>query len=81
MSPEHPERPDGADSEPRQQVADAASERTGVPAVDRVLAEVESVGSLPVGERVAVFERAHDALRHALDAGDEATSVHDVAGR
>lgn len=57
--------------------SDAASERTGVPAVDRVLAEVETVGELPVTERVAVFERAHEELRRALDANP----VHDVAGR
>lgn len=55
----------------------AGSERTGVPAVDRVLAEVESVTQLPVAERVAVFERAHEGLRRALDANP----VHDVAGR
>lgn len=57
--------------------AHAASERTGVPAVDRVLAEVEGVGALPVAERVVVFERAHEELRRALDAHP----VHDVAGR
>jgi len=53
------------------------SERTGVPRVDRVLAEVEGVNALPVAERVAVFERAHEELRRALDA--DPTS--DVAGR
>lgn len=47
---------------------DAASERTGVPEVDQVLAEIESVGELPVADRVEVFERAHDQLRRALDA-------------
>lgn len=46
----------------------AASERTGVPEVDRVLAEIESVGELPVADRVEVFERAHERLRRALDA-------------
>jgi len=55
----------------------SGSERTGVPRVDRALAEVESVTSLPVGERVAVFERVHEELRRALDA--DPTS--DVAGR
>lgn len=43
-------------------------ERTGVPAVDRVLASVESVGEVPLAARVEVFERAHDELRRALDA-------------
>ena len=52
-------------------------ERTGVPAVDRVLAMVESVGELPLAERVQVFERAHDELRRALDAHPSA----DVARR
>ncbi len=46
----------------------AASERTGLPEVDRVLAEIESVGELPVADRVEVFERAHERLRRALDA-------------
>ncbi|GGD27237.1 hypothetical protein [Nocardioides daphniae] len=55
----------------------AASERTGVPAVDRVLAEVESVGTLPIAERVRVFERVHEELRRSLDANP----TRDVAGR
>lgn len=55
----------------------AVGERTGVPAVDRVLAEIESVGEYALSERVAIFERAHDDLRRALDAHPTA----DVAGR
>jgi len=43
------------------------SERTGVPAVDAVLAEVDGAADLPADEQVAVFERAHDTLRRALD--------------
>jgi nitrogenase molybdenum-iron protein alpha/beta subunit len=43
-------------------------EPTGVEAVDAVLAEVASVLDAPVGEHVAVFERAHEHLRRALDA-------------
>lgn len=69
MSAEQDDPTDGAGG--------AASERTGVPAVDRVLARVESVGSLPVAERVAVFEQAHEELRRALDGHP----AHDVAGR
>lgn len=46
----------------------AASERTGVPAVDAVLEAVESVGTLPVAEHVRVYEMAHEQLRRALDA-------------
>lgn len=55
----------------------AASERTGVPTVDRVLAEVEAVGTLPIAERVRVFERVHEELRRSLDADPS----RDVAGR
>lgn len=43
-------------------------EPTGVEAVDRVLEDVASVMDAPVGDHVAVFERAHDQLRRALDA-------------
>ena len=42
-------------------------ERTGVPAVDAVLDEVDAAAGLPVEEQVAVFERAHEGLRRALD--------------
>jgi hypothetical protein len=42
--------------------------RTGVPAVDGVLADVDAAADLPVDEQVAVFERAHEGLRGALDA-------------
>ena len=41
--------------------------RTGVPAVDAVLDEVDTAAGLPVDEQVAVFERAHEQLRRALD--------------
>lgn len=58
-------------------VPEGVGERTGVPAVDRVLSTVESVGEHPLGERVAIFDRAHDELRRALDAHPSA----DVAGR
>jgi hypothetical protein len=44
-------------------------ESTGVEAVDRVLAEVAAVADAPVAEHVQVFERAHEQLRRALDAG------------
>jgi hypothetical protein len=40
-----------------------------VEAVDRVLAEVAAVADAPVAEHVQVFERAHEQLRRALDAG------------
>ena len=41
---------------------------TGVAAVDQVLREVEAVHDLPLEEQLAAFERAHEALRLALDA-------------
>lgn len=43
------------------------TERIGVPAVDAVLEQVESVGLLPIGQQVAVYERAQEQLRRALD--------------
>jgi hypothetical protein len=44
---------------------------TGVAAVDQVLADVAAVAGTPVAGHVAVFERAHDQLRRALDAQPE----------
>jgi hypothetical protein len=41
--------------------------RTGVPAVDAVLHEVDALADLPIDDHVAVFERAHEQLRSALD--------------
>jgi len=41
--------------------------RTGVPAVDAVLERVDAVAERDVDEHVAVFERAHEDLRRALD--------------
>lgn len=40
---------------------------TGVPVVDAVLKDVDAAGGLPVDERVAVFQDAHQRLRRALD--------------
>ncbi|HSF36558.1 MAG TPA: hypothetical protein VLA70_10610 [Nocardioides sp.] len=51
-------------------------EPTGVDAVDRVLAEVAALAEAPVAEHVAVFERAHEQLRRALDARPDASSEH-----
>lgn len=42
--------------------------RTGVASVDAVLVEVAGLDGRPVDEHVAVFERAHEQLRQALDA-------------
>lgn len=51
---------------------DPASARTGDPAVDAVLDEVATVAGIPVPEHVAVFERAHEGLRRALNSGEDA---------
>jgi hypothetical protein len=42
--------------------------RTGVPAVDDVLADVDRLDGVPLDEHLAAFERAHESLRSALDA-------------
>lgn len=45
--------------------------RTGNERVDAVLDSLEALDDLPVDEHVAVFERAHEELRGALDARPE----------
>jgi hypothetical protein len=45
--------------------------RTGIPAVDAVLDDVDALADRPVEEHVAVFEQAHERLRRALDASPE----------
>ena len=59
---DHPESP-GSDEH-----AAPDELRTGVASVDAVLAEVAGLQNCPVDEHVAVFERAHEQLRQALDA-------------
>jgi hypothetical protein len=41
---------------------------TGVPAVDEVVADVDRLDGAPLEEHLPAFERAHEALRSALDA-------------
>ncbi|MBF4768548.1 hypothetical protein ISU10_12315 [Nocardioides agariphilus] len=41
--------------------------RTGHARVDAVLASLSELDERPVGEHAAIFERAHDELRNALD--------------
>ncbi len=41
---------------------------TGVPAVDDVLADVDRLDEAPLEEHLPAFEKAHEALRSALDA-------------
>lgn len=42
-------------------------EATGHPAVDEVLRSLHELEDKPVDEHVAVFERAHEQLRRALN--------------
>jgi hypothetical protein len=49
-------------------VDDAEVQGTGMPAVDDVLDRVANLADVPVSQHVAVFERAHEQLRRALDA-------------
>jgi hypothetical protein len=45
----------------------AAPAPTGVEEVDDVLASLQALDDSPVEQHPAVFERAHDRLRQALD--------------
>jgi hypothetical protein len=58
------ERDAAADEEPAPQ---GDPPPTGVPGVDAVLAEIDDLDQLPLDQHLAAFERAHDALRSALD--------------
>ena len=59
--------------EPEDQVAEvepaAEPVHTGVDQVDAVLDSLHDLDQRPVDEHVAVFERAHEQLRGALDSG------------
>lgn len=46
--------------------------RTGVAAVDAVIASVESLAERPLGEHAEVFTTAQERLRRALDADPDA---------
>ena len=55
--------------QPADPVAPEAAEsvRTGNEAVDGVLDSLDTLEHVPVDDHVAVFERAHEQLRAALD--------------
>lgn len=53
---------------PETPVHDAEPERTGVEEVDAVLSSMQALDDKPVDEHPAIFERAHERLRQALDA-------------
>lgn len=46
--------------------------RTGVEAVDAVVAAVDGLTGTPIDEHAQVFGAAHDALRRALDVDQDA---------
>jgi hypothetical protein len=50
----------------------AEPERTGVEEVDDVLTSLDGLDDSPVEEHPAVFERAHERLRQALDGPPDA---------
>lgn len=66
---------DPGELEPGDEGATASGEEpsTGVPAVDRVLADLDRLDGLPIEEHLGAFEQAHGALRAALDTPAEAT--------
>jgi hypothetical protein len=62
--------PEGLASESASEPSpEPASEQTvtGLPAVDQVLRQLDGLEDLPVSEHLPAFERAHGALRAALD--------------
>ena len=59
---------DEQQSEASGSVGAGQEERTGLAPVDDVLDQVARLSERPVAEHVAVFERAHEQLRRALDA-------------
>jgi hypothetical protein len=67
---EQPPSTDPEDLDPEAETAAAEDETptTGVPAVDRVVADLDRLDDAPLEEHLAVFERAHESLRSALDA-------------
>jgi hypothetical protein len=48
-------------------IGDVDPTRTGLPAVDAVLAEIDDLDDLPLDQHLATYERAHDTLRSTLD--------------
>lgn len=71
---------DEAPEQTRGRVASYDVEATGSDAVDGVLTEVAGLAGRPVDEHVAVFERAHEQLRRALDAAPAAPAATDERG-
>ena len=53
--------------------------RTGVAAVDAVIASVDSLAERPLTEHAAVFTAAQERLRRALDSDPDATAEASAA--
>lgn len=68
---EHQPEPDAAAEIEVDADSPAEPLRTGHTGVDAVLGSLDGLEDLPVDDHVAVFERAHDGLRQALDAHPE----------
>ena len=50
---------------------EATNLSTGHPGVDEAMAAIGALGDADLATHAATFERAHDALREALNASDE----------
>jgi hypothetical protein len=69
-------QPEAGEPEPESDVesvvetaaVDAERPTTGLPAVDRVVSDLDRLDDAPLDEHLAAFERAHESLRSALDA-------------
>lgn len=61
------DEPDQQQPEDQGPAEPEAPVRTGNPAVDDVLESLDDLAGKPLEEHVAVFERAHERLRSALD--------------
>ncbi len=55
--------------------------QTGNPRVDAVLESLEGLDDLPVVDQVAVFDKAHEELRAALDAPAETSDAPDQSAQ
>jgi hypothetical protein len=68
LPPPGSDEPDPETGRTDESTASTEAARTGVPALDQVLDDVDQLDDRPLDEHVAAFERAHDALHSALDA-------------
>jgi hypothetical protein len=62
-----PEAESDVESVVESTAVEAEAPTTGVPAVDRVVSDLDRLDDAPLDEHLAAFERAHESLRLALD--------------